>query len=142
MKQWTRVFFLMSCVSLVCPVFSQTNYKVSGTIWDNKERLPIQQAVVFLPEQSSGTISDSSGKFSLLLSAGSHQITVSYLGYSKQDFKPHVSRDTVLRIEMESNHLMKDVVVLERKKEATAQHDANGLITLRREDILALPALL
>lgn len=142
MMQWTRIFFLMSCFSLVCPVFSQTLYKVSGTIWDNKERLPIQQAVVFLPEQSSGTISDSSGKFSLLLSAGSHQITVSYLGYSKQDFKLHVSRDTVLRIEMESNHLMKDVVVLERKKEATAQHDANGLITLRREDILALPALL
>jgi hypothetical protein len=132
----------MISVSLVCPVFSQVHYIVSGSILDKKEQQPIQQAVIFLPEQSSGTISDSVGHFSVLLAPGVHRITISYLGYSKQDFKFNVSRDTMLRIEMESNHLMKDVVVLERKKEATAQHDANGLITLRREDINALPALL
>lgn len=84
-----KVFFLLfTCVS--SSLFAQKG-SVSGVVIDSLTKKPVEFATVAILDQTNkpinGTICDENGKFSIdKIEKGSHQLVISFVGYSTQKF--------------------------------------------------------
>lgn len=85
---------------------------LSGTISDNKNQ-PLSGVAVYAPELHKGTISDASGKYSLVnLPAGNIKIIFSYIGFATQNRSVVVQNETILDLVLEESiHEMDEVIV-------------------------------
>ncbi|MCD8042172.1 MAG: TonB-dependent receptor [Tannerellaceae bacterium] len=103
---------IYSMLLMLCTVFiaaAQTNtFQVTGVVEDEYGD-PLIGASIIIEGDQSGTITDMDGRFEIHVS-GVKTITVSYLGYSSQQFR--ITRSTVLNIKLkEDTQMLGDVVV-------------------------------
>ncbi|MBE7176484.1 MAG: SusC/RagA family TonB-linked outer membrane protein [Mucilaginibacter polytrichastri] len=74
-------FFLILC--LVQSVFAQEK-TVTGVVTDKQDNAPLPGVSVIVTGTKTGTQTDANGHFTIRLSGGQNQITVSYIGYTAQ----------------------------------------------------------
>lgn len=90
---------------------------VKGTVFSEDDRLPVIGATVRIEGSTTGTATDSNGKFHLANVPSDARITISYIGMVSQTLKAA----TVMNVKMKSDmHALDEVVVtgiFERKKE-------------------------
>lgn len=114
-------------------LMSQTG-RVRGTLYDGSSGETIPYATIYVEsDRTVGTSTDLDGTFELELSAGSHDLTFSYVGYNPttiQDIKVNENGITVLhpKIEMGAQTLTEVVV-----SSIQMSNTESSLLTLRRK---------
>ena len=68
---------------------------ITGVILDADSNEPLTGATIVLSESTIGTISNVDGSFSLKLDAGSHKITISFIGYQIKTISVKVTEEKV-----------------------------------------------
>ena len=64
--------------------FAQEKHTISGTVYDNKGNETLIGATIYFPDLSVGTTTNEYGFYSITISKGTHNISVSYLGFSDE----------------------------------------------------------
>ena len=141
MKQAYRLLFLAIGLCFSVGVFSQTVFSLSGKLLA-EDFNPLYNASVYLAKFSTGTFTDSVGEFQLSLKPGWNEISFSYIGYRPITVNLYMTHDTAIEVQMKADLQMTAVVVVDKAKMRAADHDESGTITLRKENFLAVPALL
>ena len=129
-------FLLLSVIA-----FSQSTFKLKGKLLA-EDFNPLYSANVYVAQISLGTLTDSLGEFELNLKSGYTEISFSYVGYRQRTINLFISRDTVIEVKMKTDLQIGEVIVVDKAKLRSADHDESGTITLRKENFLSLPALL
>ncbi len=120
---------------------SQQTFKVSGKIIAD-DLSSLSNASVYLSQFSTGTFTDSTGKFDLKVKEGWNEISFSYIGFNTQKINLFITRDTSIQIKLLTNLQLGEVTIVDQKQLLQALHDANGTIGLTRENFNSLPAFL
>ena len=141
MKQAYRLLVLAIGLCFSVGVFSQTVFSLSGKLLA-EDFNPLYNASVYLAKFSTGTFTDSVGEFQLSLKPGWNEISFSYIGYRPITVNLYMTHDTAIEVQMKADLQMTAVVVVDKAKMRAADHDESGTITLRKENFLAVPALL
>ncbi len=102
----------------------------------------MSNVAVYVSQTEGGTFTDSSGNFKLQLQPGVSEISFSYIGYRVEKIKLNLQRDTVIEVKMKADLQLKEVVIVDKQKLKAADHNPDGVITLRKENFMSLPALL
>jgi|GEM_PF-64647 len=76
------VYLFLGFISF--PVFSQSDYVVSGKVIDADSKLPLQGASVFAENTTIGTASDNDGIFHLRLPNGGYSVVITFTGYQTE----------------------------------------------------------
>jgi hypothetical protein len=96
------------------PVFSQSNYSISGKIIDSVTRLPMFGASVFAENTTIGTATATDGTFRLDLPNGGYNLVVTFSGYQTETKRITTAdagnKDIVIEIKQKEKSL-EDVVV-------------------------------
>src|ERR1043165_4971447 len=141
MKAPGRVFVIALLLFGSFPLFCQTSYTLSGKVIA-EDYSPFQSASVFIAQFSTGSFSDSLGEFTVKLPAGWNEVSFSYVGYKVVKLKLFMQRDTIVEIPMKYDLTLGEVTIVDKKKLKAADHDETGVITMRKENFLSLPAML
>jgi len=136
----------MSKRILLCAILSSAvvlflqgqEVRVSGTVIDASTRESIIGGTLMVKNTSSGTVTDTDGQFSLMVSPGS-VLAISYIGYTSQEIT--VWNDTTLNIELAtSTVLLEQVVVVgygtQRKVDITG-----ATVSVQGEELAKQPVL-
>jgi hypothetical protein len=116
---------------------------VSGRIRDVKTSEPIIGATIFFKELNKGTITNSSGRYSLGLPTGIHKATISYVNYDSEKKIINVISEGILDIELYENTLtLEDVIVLGEAEDHNVSSGQVGREQLSIEKIKELPTFL
>ncbi len=111
MKKILTSLFL---VFIFLPVFSQSNYSVSGKIIDAATRLPMLGASVFAENTTLGTATGTDGVFHLELPNGGYNLVVTFTGYQTETKRITTAdagnHDIVIEIKQKEKSL-EDVVI-------------------------------
>ena len=136
-----RIFTL--CFILISPIVLAQSHTVSGVLRDKAgERLT--SAHIFIYPDSTTTLSNESGKFSLSLKRGTKSLVVSHVSYETFTLQFNVRRDTTLTLTLsEKISSLREVEVRGDKNVQEEVFDANQTSThvLTKEIITALPVL-
>ncbi len=101
MRHQTLIIVLFALVISTFTIDAQT-FNLSGKVLNqNKEALA--GASVIIANKSQGTTTNFKGEYTLKLSKGSHQITVSYIGYTSKKTQLTISKNTLLNITLSGN---------------------------------------
>ena len=126
--------------------FAQVCYSqdfiVSGKITDKLTREPIPDAIVYVKETSSNSLSDFEGNYSLSVRRGTYTFTSSYLGYDQKEIRRQVDNNLVINFELESNNLLNEVVVSAKAIDERVKSTQMGLEKLSATEIKRIPALM
>src|SRR5690606_35201473 len=107
------ILLILSCVGMIG--YSQEKTTLSGVITDQNSNETLIGVNVIIPELSIGTTTNDYGFYSLTLPKGTHQVSVSYLGYqsisqkltltqpSKQNFKLSLSTEILQEVVVQKN---------------------------------------
>ena len=120
---------------------AQKKHILSGTILAD-DFSSLSNAVVKEINTSDAVLTDSMGNFQIALTQGLHEILVSYIGLKTQSLHLFISRDTSIHVKMKTNLQLGEVTIVDKKFLRAADHEASGVITLRKENFTSLPALL
>jgi iron complex outermembrane receptor protein len=98
--------------------------QLSGSVLDSDTRAPLEGVNVFIQEASTGTTTDSAGKFRIPnLCIGSYHIIFSHIGCESQQIFLDIRRDTTLNMRMEhSQHELEGIVVTGSNIRESAQN--------------------
>ncbi|MES2622041.1 MAG: carboxypeptidase-like regulatory domain-containing protein [Bacteroidota bacterium] len=135
---------ILSCFLLALSfgiVSAQSTISLSGRIIAD-DLSPLMNAGVYVAQFSLGTTSDSSGRFQVNVKPGWNDVSFSYVGYLSETVKLYLTRDTAIHIKLKTNLQLNEVTIIDRKQIINALHEANGTITLRKENFTSLPAFL
>jgi outer membrane receptor for ferrienterochelin and colicin len=140
MKSACRLL-LFAVVFFALSGHAQSTFRLSGKLLA-EDFNPLYNASVYLAKFSTGTFTDSAGEFTLNLKPGANEISFSYIGYRAITVNLFMARDTAIEVQMKADLQMTEVVIVDKAKLRSADHDESGTITLRKENFLAVPALL
>lgn len=116
---------------------------VSGRIRNVKTSEPIIGAALFFKELNKGTITNSSGRYSLELPSGIHNATISYINYDSEKKVINVISEGNLDIELFENTLtLEDVIVLGEAEDQNVSSGQVGREQISIEKIKELPTFL
>lgn len=119
-------------------IYSQ-NYTISGYVKDKESGEIIIGANVFDKFTNKGTSTNSFGFYSLTLKKDSAHIIYTYLGYSVDESKFYLSKDTTITQNLENSNEIKKITIT---AEQTSRQNTNGSIKMTANTINNLPALL
>lgn len=136
-----RASFLFSLLLICFTGLGQSTVRLSGKVLAD-DFGPLGNAAVYVSRFTMGVFTDSLGNFVLQLPAGPVEVSFSYIGYKSEKLSLNLSRDTVIEVKMKTDLQLKEVVVVDKQKLKAADHNNDGVITLRRENFLSLPPLL
>ncbi len=127
----------------VCTItlYSQQKIVLSGNILSD-DFSPLSNAIVQVSNSSNATLSDVDGNFKLEITKGLQEITCSFIGLKTQKFSLFIAADTSIHIRMKPNLQLGEITIVDKKLLRAADHEASGIITLRKENFTSLPALL
>ena len=115
---------------------SQEKRKVSGTIKD-EDGIPIAGANIFIEGTSTGAISDFDGNFSLLIPGDTKTISVTYLGYKRQDID--VTGRTEISVILQEDTSKLDEVVVVGYGTETRRNITGAISSIEPEDVVTQP---
>ena len=112
-----RILSLCVVTFLIVPLFALVNAQgtITGTVTDSETDEPLPGATVQIPELNLGTNVDADGSFTLSeVAAGTHQLTVTFVGYLEHYLEVTVSdgEELIVEIELESDVLGLDQIVV------------------------------
>lgn len=117
-------------------------YTISGYIKDNATGEELLGANVMAKGKSLGTSSNTYGFYSLSLDKGNYQIIFSYLGYHDQIIDISLNADIKLNIEMETNAVVSQEVVINADKKQNIEDNRMSVAKIPIETVKALPAFM
>jgi iron complex outermembrane receptor protein len=113
-------------ILLVWAMLAQAQFLIKGTVTD-AQGLPLVGAAIQIQGTLAGTLSNTEGVFQLKgIHKGTHDISVSYLGYEKQTRHLNVDKDLSLTFVLKTIAIMADEVVV---KSTRAGNQAPGTYT-------------
>ena len=77
-----KKYILLTSLLITFGVFGQENYTISGTVYDQSSNETLIGVSIYFPELNSGTSTNEYGFYSITIPAGSHTISIGYLGYT------------------------------------------------------------
>ena len=89
------IHFLFLVLFLAMSIGSFASGTITGVIIDSGSKEPLTGASIVLSQTTTGAVSNFDGTFSLKLTAGSHQIIFSFIGYQPKTVSVNVSDDKV-----------------------------------------------
>ena len=107
-KLITTIFFFLFTLIL----FAQEKHTISGTVYDKKGNETLIGATIYFPDLSVGTTTNEYGFYSITISKGTHNISVSYLGFSDESKIIELNNKTSLDFYLsESSQALDEVVI-------------------------------
>ncbi|MDB2355262.1 TonB-dependent receptor [Flavobacteriaceae bacterium] len=104
----TIFFFLFTLTS-----FAQEKHTISGTVYDKKGNETLIGATIYFPDLSVGTTTNEYGFYSITISKGTHNISVSYLGFSDESKIIELNNKTSLDFYLSERSQALDEVVIQ-----------------------------
>ncbi|MBI3580433.1 MAG: carboxypeptidase-like regulatory domain-containing protein, partial [Ignavibacteriales bacterium] len=121
-----KIFLL--CLLFVSSLYAQ-QVKVSGVVRDGATNEPLPLANVLVKGTTTGTTSDESGNFLLVLSAGEYDVVISFIGYkSETRFLALTNSDVALVVKLlPADILLQEVMVYSTPVEKTEQTEVSSV---------------
>ena len=104
----TIFFFLFTLTS-----YAQEKHTISGTVYDKKGNETLIGATIYFPDLSVGTTTNEYGFYSITISKGTHNISVSYLGFSDESKIIELNNKTSLDFYLSERSQALDEVVIQ-----------------------------
>lgn len=108
-KLITTIFFSLFTLTF----FAQEKYTISGTVYDKKGNETLIGATIYFPDLSVGTTTNEYGFYSITISKGTHNISVSYLGFSDESKIIELNNKTSLDFYLSERSQALDEVVIQ-----------------------------
>ena len=93
--------------------FAQEKHTISGTVYDKKGNETLIGATIYFPDLSVGTTTNEYGFYSITISKGTHNISVSYLGFSDESKIIELNNKTSLDFYLSERSQTLDEVVIQ-----------------------------
>ena len=93
--------------------FAQEKHTISGTVYDKKGNETLIGATIYFPDLSVGTTTNEYGFYSITISKGTHNISVSYLGFSDESKIIELNNKTSLDFYLSERSQALDEVVIQ-----------------------------
>ena len=93
--------------------FAQEKHTISGTVYDKKGNETLIGATIYFPDISVGTTTNEYGFYSITISKGTHNISVSYLGFSDESKIIELNNKTSLDFYLAERSQALDEVVIQ-----------------------------
>jgi hypothetical protein len=103
-----NIFFLFTLT-----FFAQEKHTISGTVYDKKGNETLIGATIYFPDLSVGTTTNEYGFYSITISKGTHNISVSYLGFSDESKIIELNNKTSLDFYLSERSQALDEVVIQ-----------------------------
>jgi len=136
--RFSIIFFI---VLLPFSLFAQQVRTVSGYITDAQTGERLFAASVFEQNSGTGTSSNRFGFFSLSLPEGQVKLKFSFVGYTTQNRTISLKTDTLLKIALESDNKL-DEVVVKGNSSSLASSNRLGQVKLSAKALAKLPSLM
>jgi hypothetical protein len=108
-KLITTIFFFLFTLTF----FAQEKHTISGTVYDKKGNETLIGATIYFPDLSVGTTTNEYGFYSITISKGTHNISVSYLGFSDESKIIELNNKTSLDFYLSERSQALDEVVIQ-----------------------------
>ena len=108
-KLITTIFFFLFTLTF----FAQEKHTISGTVYDKKGNETLIGATIYFPDLSVGTTTNEYGFYSITISKGTHNISVSYLGFSDESKIIELNNKTSLDFYLAERSQALDEVVIQ-----------------------------
>jgi hypothetical protein len=108
-KLITTIFFFLFTLIF----FAQEKHTISGTVYDKKGNETLIGATIYFPDLSVGTTTNEYGFYSITISKGTHNISVSYLGFSDESKIIELNNKTSLDFYLSERSQALDEVVIQ-----------------------------
>ena len=141
------LYFFITGVLVVSSLAAtaQQNFTISGYVKDLESGETLIGTNIFLEnDQSTGTVTNTYGFYSITLPAGQYRLVFSYLGYQNKITEIDLTENRELNMEMSSGIEMKEIVIeaKENEEDENVQSTSMGRVNLPIEQIKITPALL
>ncbi|HEY0262520.1 MAG TPA: TonB-dependent receptor plug domain-containing protein [Chitinophagales bacterium] len=133
--------FLLNLIFGAFSVNGQSVFQVSGKIVLNGRFSADEKITVSLLD-SEPLMLDSTGFFNIEIPQGLNQILISKDAIPVKSIQLFITRDTTINIELKNEKLLKEVAIIDSKPATLPVHELSGNITLSKENIYSLPAML
>ena len=108
-KLITTIFFFLFTLTF----FAQEKHTISGTVYVKKGNETLIGATIYFPDLSVGTTTNEYGFYSITISKGTHNISVSYLGFSDESKIIELNNKTSLDFYLSERSQALDEVVIQ-----------------------------
>ncbi len=114
---------------------------LKGRVLDGKTGEPLTGAVVFIQKLEKGTTTNNKGEFELVLSAGDHQLQISFVGFENANPKIRLIEDGSADFQIfEESHNIAEVTVLGLQTELPKAQ--MSMVQMTSAEIKRMPALM
>ncbi|KIC93024.1 SusC/RagA family TonB-linked outer membrane protein [Flavihumibacter solisilvae] len=115
---------LVVCLLLLFQANGQTTRVITGTVTESSSNDPVDRVSVVLKNTTTGTTTDSKGKFSIAINGTGGILVFTRLGYSPKEIV--LDKDTDLQVALtESPSALNDVVVIGYTQQSTKKNTAS-----------------
>ncbi|MDR0714843.1 MAG: TonB-dependent receptor, partial [Bacteroidales bacterium] len=145
-RQWksttkTALFLLITVLFPYLGYAQADKVKISGTVLDAQTREPVIGAAISIGGSTEGTVSDADGWFSINASSFPVTVSISYIGYLKQEIDIYEYTEPVTVLLSENLNFLNEVVVVgygtQRRRELTS-----AISTVPKERLqLSMPSI-
>jgi len=137
-----NLVFVLACLILSFPVFSQEKATVSGYISDGTTGERLAGATVFVPELNTGATCNDFGFFSLALPLKQVKAVFRFVGFEPFILDITLSNDTVLNVQLETKNNLKEIKVTAPPHENFLLSPTMGVHRLNAKEVEKIPAVL
>jgi len=121
----------------------QTTYTVSGIVTDEQSGEVLIGATISIPGESTGTISNSYGFYSLTIPGNIKSLSCSYVGYESKNLPLDITEDTAMNIRLRAQSTkLEEVVVRAEKSDQNLRSTNIGVEKLDVAVLTKVPVLL
>ena len=122
---------------------AQRKFTLSGVIRQSSNEKPLPRAAIYVDETGYGTLSDTLGRYQVLVPKGTFNITVSYQGFFTKHQRVDVTNNLMLDIIMdEKANDLEEVVVSANSASQNVKRLETGVTNLSIRNMKKLPTLL
>jgi len=114
---------------------------LSIEVLDNETGIPLDNAQIAIKPCACGGITDSSGKFSITLPPNTYQVSISYIGYSTDDFTINLKEGRKITINLfPQDEQLSEVIVRAKRVLDNVESPQMGALQLDVQDLKKIPA--
>ncbi len=143
MEKLIRSVFIFLILLLVFPTVAQDKFTLSGYLKDAANGESLIGATVYIPELSSGTVTNVYGFYSITLPEGKYQVEYRYIGYQYRREELELDRNLRFDIELQGEDvLMEELIITDDPEDANISGTQMGTHSLNIKTIQTIPAFL
>jgi len=134
------LFFLIFSLSTA---YAQRKFTLSGVIRQSNNEKPLPRAAIYVDETGYGTLSDTLGRYQVLVPKGTFNITVSYQGFFTKHQRIDINNNFMVDIIMdEKANDLDEVVVSANSASQNVKRLETGVTNMSIRNMKKLPTLL